>query len=62
MNFGYCSQEMEYYKSLGFPIIEDFAHSFVSDSVKNDAGQYGDFLVFCLSKFFPYTSRGCPGL
>lgn len=56
--FGYCSQEMEYYKSLGFPIIEDFAHSFASNSVKTDAGLYGDFLVFSLSKFFPIQVGG----
>jgi len=56
--FGFCSQEMEYYKSLGFPIIEDFAHSFVSNSIKNDAGKYGNFLIFSLSKFFPIQVGG----
>lgn len=56
--FGYCSQEIEYYKSLGFPIIEDFAHSFLSDSINKDAGKFGDFLIFSLSKIFPIQVGG----
>ncbi|NNG81653.1 DegT/DnrJ/EryC1/StrS family aminotransferase [Acinetobacter sp. ANC 5378] len=56
--FGYCSQEMKSYASLGYPIIEDFAHSFASDSINNDAGYYGDFLIFSFSKYFPIQIGG----
>jgi hypothetical protein len=56
--FGYCVEDVEYYKSLGLPIIEDFAHSFISNNSKNTAGIYGDFLIFSLSKFFPIQVGG----
>lgn len=56
--FGFCSQDMEEYAALGYPIIEDFAHSFVSDSIANDTGYYSDFLVFSFSKYFPIQIGG----
>ena len=56
--FGFCSQDMKKYADLGYPIIEDFAHSFVSDSIDNNTGYYGDFLVFSLSKYFPIQVGG----
>lgn len=56
--FGFCSQEMKKYAALGYPIIEDFAHSFISDSVVNDTGHYSDFLVFSFSKYFPIQVGG----
>ncbi|MFT0695710.1 DegT/DnrJ/EryC1/StrS family aminotransferase [Acinetobacter bereziniae] len=56
--FGYCSQKMKEYSDLGYPIIEDFAHSFISNSEINDAGNYGDFLVFSFSKYFPIQVGG----
>lgn len=56
--FGFCSQEMKKYAALGYPIIEDFAHSFVSDSIDNNTGYYSDFLVFSFSKYFPIQIGG----
>lgn len=56
--FGYCHQELKKYQSLGYPIIEDFAHSFVSDSTYKNAGHYADFLIFSFSKFFPLQIGG----
>lgn len=56
--FGFCSQDMEEYAALGYPIIEDFAHSFVSDSIANNTGHYSDFLVFSFSKYFPIQIGG----
>lgn len=56
--FGFCCQNLRFYKSLGYPIIEDFAHSFYSDSKSFDAGLYGDFLIYSLSKYFPVQAGG----
>lgn len=56
--FGFSSQKMKEYASLGFPIIEDFAHSFISDSKNGDAGYYADFLIFSFSKYFPIQIGG----
>lgn len=56
--FGFSSQKMKEYASLGFPIIEDFAHSFISDSEDGDAGYYADFLIFSFSKYFPIQIGG----
>lgn len=56
--FGFCSQDMKYYKSLNIPIIEDFAHSFVSDTENREALKYSDFAIFSLSKFFPIQVGG----
>lgn len=56
--FGFCDQNMSRYASLGYPIIEDFAHSFISDTNNQDAGLYSDFLIFSLPKFFPVQLGG----
>lgn len=56
--FGFCCQNLDYYKSLGYPIIEDFAHSFYSNSESFNAGLYGDFLIYSLSKYFPIQAGG----
>mgnify|MGYP005633125953 CR=1 FL=1 len=56
--FGYCVEDMEYYQSLGYPIIEDFAHSFSASNSIGDAGKYADFLIFSLSKFFAVQMGG----
>ena len=56
--FGFSSQKMKEYSSLGFPIIEDFAHSFISDSTNRDVGYYADFLIFSFSKYFPIQIGG----
>lgn len=56
--FGYCVEDMKYYKSLGYPIIEDFAHSFSASNSFEDVGKYADFLIFSLSKFFPIQMGG----
>jgi hypothetical protein len=56
--FGYCVEDMVYYRSLGYPIIEDFAHSFTASNSTGDAGKYADFLIFSLSKFFAMQMGG----
>ena len=56
--FGFCDQNMKRYASLGYPIIEDFAHSFISDTNNHDAGLYSNFLIFSLPKFFPMQIGG----
>ncbi len=56
--FGYCAEDMQYYKSLGFPIIEDFAHSFESHNSIRNSGLFGDFLIFSLSKYFTIQTGG----
>jgi hypothetical protein len=56
--FGYCIENINYYKSLNIPIIEDFAHSFDANNSTNTATTSGDFLVFSLSKYFPSQLGG----
>lgn len=56
--FGFCHQNIKKYIALGYPVIEDFAHSFVSDSINNDAGHNADFSIFSFSKFFPVQIGG----
>lgn len=56
--FGFCRQDMEKLKSLGLPIIEDFAHSFLSDTEEQDAGINADFAIYSFSKVFPIQVGG----
>lgn len=56
--FGFCCSNLKKYASLGYPIIEDFAHSFISNTDKLDAGRYGDYLIFSFSKYFPIQCGG----
>ncbi len=61
--FGYCSQDVGYYKSLGYFVIEDFAHSFYSGIARNSGEDVGDYLIYSLSKYFPVQAGGillCP--
>jgi len=56
--FGYCSKDVGYYKSLGYPVIEDFAHSFYSGVARETSEDIGDYLVYSLSKYFPVQAGG----
>lgn len=56
--FGFCRQDMAELKSLGLPIIEDFAHSFLSDTEQQDAGMNADFIIYSFSKVFPIQVGG----
>lgn len=56
--FGYCSRDVNYYKSLGYVVIEDYAHSFYSGTKKRNGFFSGDFLIYSLSKYFPVQAGG----
>ena len=51
--FGLFNRDLEKYKELGIPIIEDFAHSFCSFVERSTSGMQGDYLVCSFSKIFP---------
>lgn len=56
--FGLFHADVEKYKKLGIPIIEDFAHSFCSLPDSSASGIQGDFLVCSFSKIFPMQAGG----
>ena len=61
--FGYYSNDVGYYKSLGYVVIEDFAHSFYTAFSRDSSDNIGDYLIFSLSKYFSIQAGGillCP--
>lgn len=56
--FGLFNRDLEDYKKLGIPIIEDFAHSFCSLNECSTSKVQGDFLVCSFSKIFPMQAGG----
>lgn len=56
--FGLFNRDLEKYKELGIPIIEDFAHSFCSLAERSASGMQGDYLVCSFSKIFPMQAGG----
>lgn len=56
--FGLLCRNVEAYRKLGIPIIQDFAHSFCSLSEAAASGIQGDFLVCSFSKIFPMQAGG----
>ena len=56
--FGFPCEDMQRFKLYGLPIIEDFAHSFLSANSDRTAGSAGDYLVFSFSKIFPIQVGG----
>jgi hypothetical protein len=56
--FGFCFEKLETLKQYRLPIIEDCAHSFVSDNLERTTAQVGDFTIFSFPKFFPIQCGG----
>lgn len=56
--FGFCRQDVAKLKSLGLPIIEDLAHSFLSETEYQDTGINADFVIYSFSKIFPIQVGG----
>lgn len=56
--FGYPYEGIEKLKELGYPIIEDCAYSFFSESMDGKIGKVGDFAIYSLPKAFPMESGG----
>lgn len=56
--FGLIYEDMESLLKLKIPIIEDLAMSLFSTDVANKAGNYGDFAIYSLPKFFPLQYGG----
>lgn len=51
--FGYLYYDMKAVAGLGYPIIEDCAHTFFTDGTKGKVGQYSDFVIYSLPKALP---------
>ncbi|AZA81732.1 hypothetical protein C1637_03910 [Chryseobacterium lactis] len=56
--FGKVFHDMETIKNYNLPIIEDCAMSMFSSDEKELIGQYGDFTIYSLPKFFPIQFGG----
>lgn len=56
--FGAVYKDMENLKRHGLPIIEDLAMSMFSTDDIGKVGQYGDFAIYSLPKFFPIQFGG----
>ena len=56
--FGYPLEDWDSVKQYGLPIVEDCAHTFISEDEKNQIGHVGDFVIYSLPKFFPMQIGG----
>ena len=56
--FGYPYEGIEMLKESGYPIIEDCAYAFFSESIDGNIGKVGDFAIYSLPKAFPVESGG----
>lgn len=56
--FGYVYKGIETLKEYNLPIIEDCAHSFISQNKNNTIGKIGDFVIYSLPKFFSVQFGG----
>lgn len=56
--FGYPLENLEEVKGYGLPIIEDYAHTFVSENEKRQTSKIGDFIIYSLPKYFPMQIGG----
>ncbi|WP_276965376.1 DegT/DnrJ/EryC1/StrS family aminotransferase [Chryseobacterium sp.] len=56
--FGKVYPDMERIKSYNIPIIEDCAMSMLSNNSQHQIGQYGDFTIYSIPKFFPVQFGG----
>ena len=56
--FGTVYQKMDEVLNLNIPIIEDMAMSLFSTDNKKQTGNYGDYTIYSLPKFFPLQTGG----
>jgi hypothetical protein len=56
--FGFCYENLEALNRYRMPIIEDCAHSFISDNSEKTTAQVGDFTIFSFPKFCPIHCGG----
>jgi hypothetical protein len=56
--FGFPYENLMDLKKYGLPIIEDCAHSFLSQNKEKNVGLVGDYVVYSLPKFFPLQFGG----
>lgn len=56
--FGFPRENMENLKAMGYPIIEDCAYSFFSQSEVGNTGAVGDFTIYSFPKMFPIQIGG----
>ncbi len=56
--FGFPYEDLIELKKYNLPIIEDCAHSFISNNAENSVGKVGDFVIYSLSKYFPIQTGG----
>ena len=56
--FGFGHEGLRTLKAEGMPLIEDAAHSFLSNNAEGSLGAVGDFLVLSFPKFFPIQIGG----
>lgn len=56
--FGFPYEDLMSLKQYNLPIIEDCAHSFLSQNKEKSVGFVGDYVVYSLPKFFPLQFGG----
>ena len=56
--FGLGFEDLRAVWNQGLPVIEDAAHSFLSDNAERSVGSVGEFLVLSFPKFFPIQFGG----
>jgi hypothetical protein len=56
--FGFPYEDLQSLRKFNLPIIEDAAHSFVSDNGEQSVSRVGDFTIYSLPKFFPVQFGG----
>lgn len=56
--FGFPMEDIAAYGQYGLPIIEDCAHSFLSDNARGSVGAVADYVIASLPKFLPVPWGG----
>lgn len=56
--FGYPYEKLGDLKEMGYPIIEDCAHTFFSEDKNSSIGTIGDFVIYSFPKMFPIQIGG----
>ena len=56
--FGFPYEDLRTLRQFNVPIIEDAAHSFISNNREQSVAQVGDFVVYSFPKFFPIQTGG----
>lgn len=56
--FGFPFEALKNVGKCNLPVIEDCAHSFLSQNREGTVGTVGDYLIFSLPKFFPIQFGG----